>query len=194
NVFSEKFYSRVIKLSAKNSVDSVRMDMIAGMKIFFPSYLEQQKIASFLSLIDKRIQTQSKILLRYQTLIRNLRDKIFEQELRFKNEHGKHFSAWQTKKLKDVAKIFDGTHQTPKYVDNGVPFYSVENVTANNFNDTKFISEEAFQKENKRVIVEKGDILMTRIGDIGSIRFIDWNVCASFYVSLALIERSKEYN
>src|SRR5690606_22411535 len=82
NVFSEKFYSRVIKLSAKNSVDSVRMDMIAGMKIFFPSYLEQQKIASFLSLIDKRIQTQSKIIEELKLAKNMLVRKIFSQQIK----------------------------------------------------------------------------------------------------------------
>lgn len=54
-VFSEQFYNRAIKLSAKNSVDSVRMDMISSMEIDFPSLPEQTKIANFLSAIDEKI-------------------------------------------------------------------------------------------------------------------------------------------
>ena len=77
--FSEKFYNRVIKLSAKNSVDSVRMDMIADMEIFFPSILEQQEVASFLTLIDERIDTQSKIIENLETLIKGLYQKTFNQ-------------------------------------------------------------------------------------------------------------------
>lgn len=99
---------------------------------------------------------------------------------------------WQVKKLGDVAKIFDGTHQTPKYVDTGVPFYSVEHVTANDFSNTKFISEEVFRKEKNKP--ERGDILMTRIGDIGTARYVDWDARASFYVSLALIKGTDEYD
>lgn len=94
---------------------------------------------------------------------------------------------WQTKKLGDLAVIIDGTHQTPKYVNNGVPFYSVENVTANNFSDTKFISEKVYDQELEYRKIRKNDILMTRIGDIGTAKLINWNVRASFYVSLALI-------
>ncbi|MGO3707435.1 restriction endonuclease subunit S, partial [Mesonia hippocampi] len=75
NVFSEKFYKRVIKLSAKNSVDSVRMDMISKMEIFFPLLLEQRKIASFLSLVDERIATQNKILEDYKLLKKGLMQK-----------------------------------------------------------------------------------------------------------------------
>lgn len=97
---------------------------------------------------------------------------------------------WIEKRLSAVAEIYDGTHQTPTYVAEGIPFYSVEHVTANQFIETKFISKEVFEKENKRVSLEKGDILMTRIGDIGTARLIDWDVKASFYVSLALIKKS----
>lgn len=53
--FSEHFYRRVIRLSAKNSVDSVRRDMITKMVIPAPSLEEQNKIANFLSAIDQKI-------------------------------------------------------------------------------------------------------------------------------------------
>src|SRR3989344_791154 len=56
NVFSSRFYNRVKRLSAKNSVDSVRMEMIFDMQIAYPSLVEQHKIASFLSSIDEWIE------------------------------------------------------------------------------------------------------------------------------------------
>lgn len=101
---------------------------------------------------------------------------------------------WEIKKLGDLAKIFDGTHQTPNYVKSGVPFYSVEQVTSNNFTDTKFIAEEVYDHEIKRIVIERGDIIMTRIGDIGTVKYVDWDVKASFYVSLALIKKSGQYS
>jgi len=101
---------------------------------------------------------------------------------------------WNIKKLNEITEIYDGTHQTPKYVEHGIPFYSVEQLTANNFTKTKFVSKEVFEKENKRVKLEKGDVLMTRIGDIGTSRYIDWDVNASFYVSIVLIKKSTKFN
>lgn len=101
---------------------------------------------------------------------------------------------WKTIELGSLTKIYDGTHATPKYVSSGVPFYSVEHISKNNFLKTKYISEEVFKKENKRVKLEKGDILMTRIGDVGTAKLISWDVRASFYVSLALIKKTKEIN
>ena len=103
-------------------------------------------------------------------------------------------SGWELRELKDLTAIYDGTHSTPKYVEYGVPFYSVEHLTKGDFSKTKFISEEVFDKENKRVKLERDDILMTRIGDIGTAVHLDWNVRASFYVSLALLKASSHFD
>jgi type I restriction enzyme S subunit len=100
---------------------------------------------------------------------------------------------WEVKTLGEIAVIRDGTHQTPTYVDYGVPFYSVESVTNNNFTNTKFITEEAHKILTKTFKIEKGDILMTRIGSIGDCKLIDWDVNASFYVSLALLKIKSNY-
>ncbi len=96
---------------------------------------------------------------------------------------------WTYKTLGQVCnEINDGTHYTPSYVDFGVPFYSVENVTANNFTNTKYISIKEHKNLIKRCKPEKGDILLTRIGSIGDTKLIDWDVDASIYVSLALLK------
>ena len=96
--------------------------------------------------------------------------------------------------IKNLTKVYDGTHSTPKYVDNGIPFYSVEHISSDDFTKTKYISEEVFEKENKRVKLERGDILMTRIGSVGVAKLIDWEVNASFYVSLALFKNNPSFH
>ncbi len=57
--FSEKFYKHVMKLSAKNSVDSVRRAMITELSIMIPSLKEQQRIADCLSSLDEIISAQT---------------------------------------------------------------------------------------------------------------------------------------
>jgi len=95
---------------------------------------------------------------------------------------------WQLVRLGDIATIRDGTHQTPRYVPIGVPFYSVEHITSGDFSNTKFISEDEHRLLTRHLRIEKGDVLMTRIGSIGNCRLVDWDVNASFYVSLALLK------
>jgi len=95
---------------------------------------------------------------------------------------------WNIYQLGNIADIYDGTHQTPHYVFDGVPFYSVENVTNDEFKYTKYISQNEHKELSKRCKIEQGDILMTRIGSIGNCKLINWKPNASFYVSLALIK------
>jgi type I restriction enzyme S subunit len=96
---------------------------------------------------------------------------------------------WDVATLSEVCRsITDGTHYTPRYVQIGVPFYSVENITADNFTDTKFISEAAHSILARRCRPERGDILLTRIGALGDTKLLNWDVRASIYVSLALLK------
>ena len=92
---------------------------------------------------------------------------------------------WEQRKLEKICDIFDGTHQTPNYKTSGIPFLSVENIKT--LTSEKYISYEDF-KNNFKVFPEKNDILMTRIGDIGTTNIIKENGLKAYYVSLALLK------
>jgi len=194
HINSVYFTSYADKVKTSSGIPHISNQQIKDFKIFFPIYKEQTRIAQFLSTVDTKIQQLTKKKTLLEKYKKGVMQKIFNQEIRFKDDNGNDFPDWEEKCLGEVAKIYDGTHFTPNYVDEGIPFYSVEQVTANNFSKTKFITQEVFEKENERVKLEKGDILMTKIGDIGTSKYIDWDVEASFYVSLALIKQSKLYN
>ena len=76
--FAGHFYNRVKRMSAKNSVDSVRMEMIADMPISLPSTEEQKKIGHLLALLDERIATQNKIIEKLESLIKGIAHKVAE--------------------------------------------------------------------------------------------------------------------
>lgn len=75
--FSEKFYARVKPMSAKNSVDSVRREMITDMKIPIPCKAEQQKIADCLTSMDSLIQNQQKVVTTWQQRKKALLQQMF---------------------------------------------------------------------------------------------------------------------
>lgn len=96
---------------------------------------------------------------------------------------------WNIFTLNELSKyINDGTHHTPNYFEQGIPFYSVENVSANDFENVKYISLSEHERLIKRCKPEKGDLLMTRIGTLGLTKLVDWDINGSIYVSLALIK------
>lgn len=191
---SRFFQNQVDSMVVGSTQKTLSLKDLKNFNFNIPSLPEQQKIASFLSAVDEKIQQLTRKATLLEQYKKGIMQQLFSGKLRFKDDNVKDFPEWEEKKLGDVAKYYDGTHQTPTYVENGIPFYSVEHLTANQFSKSKYISEEVFEKENKRVKLEKDDILMTRIGDIGTSRLIDWEVKASFYVSLALIKHNNKFN
>ncbi|UPT68990.1 MAG: restriction endonuclease subunit S [Sphingobacteriales bacterium JAD_PAG50586_3] len=69
------------------------------------SKLEQNKISSFLSLLDERIQTQSKIIEELKLLKRTVKEKIFSRRLRFQDDE---FSEWKNMQLSNIGKFYAG--------------------------------------------------------------------------------------
>jgi type I restriction-modification system, subunit S len=104
-------------------------------------------------------------------------------KLRFKEFLGD----WSKSTLGNISEIFDGTHQTPKYVDSGVKFVSVENIN-DLYSTDKYITKDAFDADFKNK-PRANDILMTRItaGEIGATAIVKNDEPLGYYVSLALI-------
>ena len=100
---------------------------------------------------------------------------------------------WKPQRLDEVSSsIFDGTHQTPTYTEEGVPFYSVENLISGTAN--KFISRDDYLEATRKNKPEKGDILLTRIGKIGHSQAVTWDHEFSVYVTLAVIKASPGFD
>lgn len=76
-LFSQKFYKRVMSMTAKSSVDSVRLDMISKMMIETPSIAEQEKIASYFTSLDRQISLQSQRLEKLKQIKSACLDKMF---------------------------------------------------------------------------------------------------------------------
>lgn len=182
--FSNNFLERIKTMTAKSSVDSVRKDMINKMQIPLPLLYEQKKIASALISIDNLLLSLDKLIEKKKFIKQGAMQELLTGKKRLPGFTGE----WESSNLGELCIIKDGTHQTPKYVENGIPFYSVENVTNNNFKTAKNITLKDHNLLTKNYRIEKGDVLMTRIGSIGICKYIDWEVNASFYVSLALLK------
>jgi type I restriction enzyme S subunit len=99
-------------------------------------------------------------------------------------------------KLGDLAtKITDGEHKKPEYLEEGMPFISVKNITNGflDFNDCKYVSVEDFNKFTKRCKPEFGDIIYTKVGaTYGRASVVDTEKPFCLYVSVALIKPKKE--
>ena len=98
---------------------------------------------------------------------------------------------WRWCRLGDIGSITDGTHQTPIYTENGVPFLSAQNIKPFKFmpSNIKTISYDDYVKYTKVSKPKKGDILLTRVGaGIGEAALINMDIDFAIYVSLCLIK------
>ncbi|NDV56634.1 restriction endonuclease subunit S [Bacteroides sp. 519] len=80
-IFSKKFQQYVDIVNTSSGIPHISLQQIINYKIAFPiNLLEQKKISIFLSLIDQRITTQSKIIEKYESLIKGIVDSIFKKK------------------------------------------------------------------------------------------------------------------
>jgi len=180
--------------AVQSTVLSLRLPILQDFPIEIPKKPEEQeKIASCLSSLDEVISAHSQKLELLKAHKKGLLQNLFPQEdekvpkLRFK-EFEKDGEWKKTILGKISSAIFDGTHQTPKYTEEGIPFFSVENIVSGKKN--KFISREDYLEATSKNKPEKGDILITRIGNIGFSTVVDWDYEFSIYVTLAVIKQS----
>ena len=105
-------------------------------------------------------------------------------------------SEWACSHLKDVCEIItDGTHQTPRYVDEGAIFLSAQNVKPFRFlpDNHRKVSFEDFAFYTARNKPRRGDVLLTRVGaGIGEAALVDQDIDFAIYVSIALIRTVRD--
>ena len=101
---------------------------------------------------------------------------------------------WEWCRLGDICKqITDGAHKTPTYVEKGIPFLSIKDISKGyiDFSNTKFITEEEHERLIKRCNPQNGDLLFSRIGTLGKFKVIDVNEQFSIFVCVGLIKPFK---
>ena len=149
--FTSKFYNRVKRMSAKNSVDSVRKEMITDMPLSLPCCQEQVKIGYMLSILDERISTQNKIIDKLQSLIKGLNNHLYQQ---YGNEIETSFA--------DLGVSYSGlSGKTATDFGSGKPFITYLNVYSNNVIEETSYQYVRMGENEKQNIVRYGDVLFT---------------------------------
>jgi len=99
---NNKRKKEIARLSQGNSVVHVYPSQLKTLKIFIPQTTEYDEIAEFLTVVDKRIELLEKKKTLLKTYKKGVMKKIFNQEIRFKDDNGNDFPDWEEKRLEDV--------------------------------------------------------------------------------------------
>ena len=134
-------------------------DGLREMEILLPSADGQIRVVNTLDEVRSLIEGANGQIAMLDTLVKS----------RFVEMFGGLNSA-DLRPLKDVCSIItDGTHQPPKFVDRGIPFLFVSNITSDavDYETNKFISVEDYEQLIRRTPIEVGDVLVSAVGSFG---------------------------
>ena len=149
---------------------------------------DQQRIVA---LLDEAFSAIAKAKANAEQNLKNAK-ALFESYLQGVFEVGN----WDVKKLNEITEVKDGTHDSPKYIKEGIPFVTQKNIRAKglSFTDTKFITDIDHEKFYKRSNVANGDILISMIGaNRGMAAVVDDNRVFSIK-NVGLIKQSGNIN
>lgn len=161
---STKGQNIFVSLQTGSGREGLNFESIKRIEISFPTLPEQTKIASFLTAVDEKIQALKKKHSLLEQYKKGVMQKLFSQEIRFKDENGNDFPEWEVKKLGEVATFFSGgTPLTTKreYFDGTIPF--IRSGEINSDKTEQFITELGLKNSSAKM-VEIGDILYALYG------------------------------
>ena len=138
-------------MSARSGQPGINSQEYASFPVYTTSLQEEDKIATFLKLLDERIITQNKIIEKYESLIKGLNDSLYAQYgddvLTSFSSLGFSYSGLSGKSAQDFGS--------------GKPFITYLNVYSNNIINEKDFQYVAIKEGEKQNVVEYGDVLFT---------------------------------
>src|SRR5699024_2529126 len=120
---------------------NVSQSVLNSIEVKMPCLAEQQKIADYFLLMEKKIKNQQRKIELLKEQKKGYMQKIFNRELRFKDENGKTFPDWKEIKLGNIYKISNGNGDVQDTVENGkYPFFD-RSIEKRNLNEYHFNNE-----------------------------------------------------
>lgn len=118
--FTNSFRKEMITKSSMTTRALTSGTAINKMKVIYPvSAKEQKKIGDFFSKLDRQIELEEQKLELLQQQKKGYMQKIFTQELRFKDENGNDYPEWEETTIKEIAQINTGKKDTKDAITNG---------------------------------------------------------------------------
>lgn len=162
-IYTSRFGKNVLLRCTGSNYPAINTTDLSEIEIYYPSKEEQDKIASFLSLIDDKISLQGEKLELLKDYKSGMMQKIFSMELRFKDDEGRDYPEWEEKKLNQLGDTYTGlSGKTKENFGIGECKYVIyKNVFGNTIakeDEVELVEINEGESQNK---VIKGDLLFT---------------------------------
>ncbi|HBI0828467.1 TPA: restriction endonuclease subunit S [Staphylococcus aureus] len=111
--YFQKLYEFLRSLSNEGSQKNLSLSLLKEITLNYPNEQEQKKIGDFFSKLDRQIELEEQKLELLQQQKKGYMQKIFSQELRFKDENGNDYPDWEEKQLGELSQIVRGASPRP---------------------------------------------------------------------------------
>ncbi len=172
--FSENVINRLNLFVESTGVPQLTAPQFSNYKISLPTLPEQQKIASFLSAVDEKIQQLSRKKELLEQYKKGVMQQLFSGKLRFKDENGEDYADWEEKKLGEITRIAMG--QSPDSKSYNIVSKGILLIQGNaDIKDRITIPRQWTSEPTKTC--EIGDLILTVRAPVGSIAKSLHNAC-----------------
>ncbi|WP_340298140.1 restriction endonuclease subunit S [Staphylococcus coagulans] len=125
--FFQKSYKDIRSLSNEGSQKNLSLSLLKDIYLNYPCKAEQQKIGDFFSKLDHQIELEEKKLALLEEQKKGYMQKIFSQEVRFKDENGNDYPDWEETTLKNITNYISSKKSSNQYYESnnskGYPVY-----------------------------------------------------------------------
>ena len=138
---------------------SLTADNLCAMRVPLPSLERQRRVVHLFNTVKDGMAIAGRVVEALDQLVKSRFAEMFEND-----------SLVERAQLKDICSLItDGTHQSPRFQGEGIPFLFVSNIADNkiSYETTKFISKEDYEALIARTPIEVGDVLMSAVGSFG---------------------------
>ena len=130
---TEKFQTKLKNKAIGTTVLGIQGKVLHKLLIKYPLLQEQEKIANFLSSVDKKISLTEEKLELFREYKKGVMQKIFSQELRFKDSDDNDYPEWEEKKLEEVAECLDNLRKPlnsneREKIKGSIPYYGANGI------------------------------------------------------------------
>lgn len=170
-----------VRSDASSTRGSITTDMLKKLPILLPDLATQNHIADILSAYDDLIEANNRRIELLEQAAQELYKEWFVR-FRFPGHEKAKFEnglpeGWMVKRMNDFCYVTDGTHDTPKPVETGIPLVTGRCISNGfiDFNVAYNISNKDHEGIKKRSGLKSGDILFSNIGTVGNSCIVDYD-------------------
>lgn len=166
-----KILRQVAQTRIGGAIPTLTESEIKKFQVSFPVYEEQQKIGNFFSKLDRQIELEEEKLELLEQQKKGYMQKIFSQEIRFKDENGNDYPDWKEQKLEELGRFNSGVGFPEKYQGGnlGTPFFKVSdmNLPANKTlmnMANNYVTDQQINEKKWKVINDVPAVIFAKVG------------------------------